>query len=145
MRKAVIILSFALCLLFSTMTAWAGTDLTTKEEPINGSEYVTAERIGVTLGILNGNASCKTTIKLKPGQDVDYAQVTAYIKKSTGSTVKTFNEKVYPTAGRITWKDSHKLAARGTYYLQVNVKCYRNGKKRAFHKNKSMWRIRISI
>lgn len=128
MRKVVIILSFVLCLLFSTTVVLAGTDITTKEEPINGSEYVTTDRIVTAIDILSGNAACETTLKLKPGQDVDYAQVTAYIKKSTGSTVKTFNEKVYPTAGRITWSDSHKLASRGTYYLQVIVKCYRNGK-----------------
>ncbi|SCK01477.1 Uncharacterised protein [uncultured Eubacterium sp.] len=128
MRKVVIILSFVLCLLFSTTVVLAGTDITTKEEPINGSEYVTTDRIVTAIDIVSGNAACETTLKLKPGQDVDYAQVTAYIKKSTGSTVKTFNEKVYPAAGRITWSDSHKLASRGTYYLQVIVKCYRNGK-----------------
>lgn len=128
MKKILIVLLFILCLLLSTMTAWADTDLMTKEEPIIESKYVTTDRIVTAIDILSGNAACETTMKLKPGQDVDYAQVTAYIKKSTGSTAKTFNEKVYPVAGRITWKDSYKLISKGTYYLQVIVKCYRNGK-----------------
>ncbi len=128
MKRVLIILTFMLCLLLSTMTAWAGTDVTTKEEPVNESNYVHFLDLTATIVINSGVAKCGTTAPIKSGDTVDYAQVTAYIKKSTGSTVKTFNEKVYPAAGRITWSDSYKLAARGTYYLQVIVKCYRNGK-----------------
>lgn len=128
MKKVLIVLTFVLCLLLSTMTSWADTELTTKEDPVNILNYVHFREVTTRFSINSGVANCATIAPIKSGDTVDYAEVTAYIKKSTGSTVKTFNEKVYPAAGRITWSDYHKLASRGTYYLQVIVKCYRNGK-----------------
>ena len=129
MRKIIIILSFVLCLALSTMTAWASADITTKQDPVNEMNYIHVLNVTATIFISSGVARCTSAAPIKSGDTVDYAQVTAYIKKSTGSTVKTFNEKVYPAAGRITWSDSHTLTSRGTYYLQVVVKIYKNGKQ----------------
>lgn len=128
MKRVLVVLAFVLCLLLSTMTAWAGTEVTTKENPVDVSNYVRFRNVEIDFSI-NGNvAGCQATAQIKSGETVDYAQITAYIKRNTGSIVKTFGEKVYPAVGKITWKDSHKLASRGTYHLQVIVKCYRNGK-----------------
>ena len=128
MRKTIIVITVVLCLLFSTMPVWAGTVESMRPEQEVQSPYVYVNWLTLNFTINGGNASCSANLPIKTGQDIDYAQVNASIKKSSGTTVKTFNQKVYPKGGEIAWKGSHKLTSRGTYYLHVVVKCYKSGK-----------------
>lgn len=53
--------------------------------------------------------------------------MTAKVKKSNGTVVKTFEEKVYPNSIPMKWRGNHKLQSKGTYYLDCTIKCYRSG------------------
>lgn len=90
--------------------------------------YAYISGLSLNLIINGGDAVCIAGMPVKLGQRIEYAQVNAYIKKSSGTTVKSFSQKVYPTDGEIARKGSHKLTSKGTYYLHVVVKCYKSGK-----------------
>lgn len=131
MRKLILVMMTIACMMCTlVMPAWADAQQAAKQEPDAELQYTYIGRIDVRFSITSkGLAKGSIKMPLKPGKDVDYAQVTMTIKKSSGTTVKTFTEKVYPDGfGSIEWNDSHGLADRGTYYLHANVKLYKNSK-----------------
>lgn len=129
MKKLFVIALAVLCLMLSTVGAWAEADLSARVEPGIELQYVYVSIPTVTLTISNdGVASCKMSIPIKPGKSIDYGNVTAYLKKNMGTTIKTFTDKVYPSAGKLTWKDTYDLQSKGSYYVEVEVKCYKDGK-----------------
>lgn len=115
-------------MIFSTMSVWANTVESVKQEPEVETPYAYISGLSLNLIINGGDAVCIAGMPLKPGQSIEYAQVNAYIKKGSGTTVKTFSQEVYPVGGKIAWKGSYKLTSKGTYYLHVVVKCYKSGK-----------------
>lgn len=128
MRKTSIVITVILCMVFSTIPAWANTVESVQLEKETETPYVYANWITLNFAISGGNAVCIAEMPVKLGQSIEYAQINAYIKKSSGTTVKSFSQKVYPKGGEIAWKDSHKLTSKGTYYLHVVIKCYKSGK-----------------
>lgn len=129
MKKVFVVTLTALSLFISSICVWADADLSEKVEPEVELQYVYFTRAYPTLSIsTSGIANCKMEMPLKPEKTVDYGQVTAYLKKNMGTTIKTFNAKVYPSAGKLTWKDTYDLNSYGSYYLVVEVKCYKGGK-----------------
>ena len=129
MKKLFVIALTILCLMLSTVGAWAEADLSARAEPEMDLQYVNFTRAKASLSISTGGiATCKIEMPLKPDKSVDYGNVTAYLKKSTGITVKTFTDKVYPSAGKFSWNDTHKLTSKGSYCLIVEVKCYKGSK-----------------
>ena len=117
MRKLILVMMTIACIMCAlVMPAWADAQQTTKQDPDAELQYTYVERISLNFTV-------------KTGKNIDYAQVTMTVKKSSGTTVKTFTKKVYPDEiGRISWADSHNLEDRGTYYLHANVKLYKNSK-----------------
>lgn len=128
MRKKSIVITVILCMVFSTIPAWANTAESIQPEQEAEMPYVYASWITLNFTISGGRAVCIAEMPVKPGQSIEYAQVNAYIKKSSGTAVKSFSQKVYPRGGEIAWQDSHRLTSKGTYYLHVIVKCYKSGK-----------------
>ncbi len=128
MRKTTIVITVALCLVFSAMPVWANTVESVRPEIVPETPYAYAGGLSASLVIVNGNVTCTAGMPIKDGKSIEYAQVNAYIKKNSGTTVKSFSQKVYPKGGEIAWKGSHKLTSKGTYYLHVVVKCYKLGK-----------------
>ena len=131
MKKIVFAFAIVSCVIFNTLPVWAATEEQVVVQPeieIN-DPYVHIYGTGLNMNINSGKAICSIAMRLKGSQDIDYAQITATIKKSTGTIVKTFNQKVEPSlAGKVNWTVSHKLPAKGKYYLQATVKLYKNGK-----------------
>ena len=130
MRKLILVMMTIACMMCTlVMPAWADVQQSTKEEPDAELQYTYVERISLDFTITGGKANCSMKMPVKAGKEIDYAQVTMTIKKSSGTTIKTFTKKVYPDGfGYIEWNDSHGLADRGTYYLHANVKLYKNNK-----------------
>lgn len=129
MKKLFVIALTILCLMLSTAGVWAEADLSAKVEPELELQYEYVDEPTATLFVSSeGIASCRLSVPIKPDKTIDYGQVTAYLKKSTGITVKTFTDKIYPSAGKLSWQDTHKLTSRGNYCLIVEVKCYKGGK-----------------
>ena len=128
MRKTTIVITIVLCLIFSAMPVWADTVESVRPEQDAQLPYAYANWLTLNFTINGGNTSCSAEMPIKAGQSIDYPQVNAYIKKSSGAIVKTFSKKVKPMYGKVNWQDTHKLTSRGTYYLHVVVKCYKSGK-----------------
>ena len=49
--------------------------------------------VALSMDIVMGSANCGMLMTLKSGSEIDYAQVTAYIKNNSGTTIITFNEE----------------------------------------------------
>ena len=128
MRKTTIVITVALCLVFSAMPVWANTVESVRPEIVPETPYAYAGGLSASLVIVNGNVTCTAGMPIKDGKSIEYAHVNAYIKKSSGATVKSVSQKVKPMYGKVNWKDTHKLTSRGTYYLYVVVKCYKSGR-----------------
>ncbi len=130
MRKLVLVMMTIACIMCAlVMPAWADAQQTTKQEPDAELQYTYVERISLGFTITGEKAKCSMKMPVKTGKNIDYAQVTMTVKKSSGTTVKTFQKKVYPDGfGYIEWSGSHSLEDRGTYYLHANVKLYKNSK-----------------
>lgn len=129
MKKLFVIALTILCLMLSTVGVWAEADLSARAEPEMDLQYVNFTRAKASLSISTGGiATCKIEMPLKPDKSVDYGNVTAYLKKNMGTTIKTFTDQVYPSAGKLTWKDTYDLQSKGSYYVEVEVKCYKDGK-----------------
>lgn len=128
MRKTAIVIMVIMCMVFSAMPVWADTVESAQPEQEAKVPYIYAGGLNASLSIVSGTAVCTVDMPIKATQSIEYAQVNAYIKKSSGTTVKSFSQKVYPKGGEIAWKDRHKLTNKGTYYLHVVVKCYKAGK-----------------
>ncbi len=129
MKKLFVIALTILCLMLSTAGAWAEADLSSRAEPgiELQYEYIATPRTTISIS-QDGIASCQMSMKVKNGKSIDYGNVTAYLKKNMGTTIKTFTDKAYPSAGNLTWKDTYDLQSKGSYYVEVEVKCYKDGK-----------------
>ena len=130
MRRIVIALTVAICVIVNTLPIWAAGEEQTviQPEPEINAPYIHVNKIIADMSISGGMAKCKVTVITKMDKDVDYGQVTAVIKKNSGTTVKTFTQRVNAASRSINWTASHKLPAKGKYYLQATVKLYKNGK-----------------
>ena len=130
MRKLILVMMIIAWMMCTVaIPIWADVEQSTKQEPDAELQYTYVERISLDFAITGGKAKCSMKMPVKAGKEIDYAQVTMTIKKSSGTTIKTFTKKVYPDEiGRISWADSHNLEDRGTYYLHANVKLYKNSK-----------------
>lgn len=128
-RKCVFVLFIAIVLIFSTTFVWAGNDDLQTERPIDEIElaYTHPMLVDTLFSITSGTAKCGVDFKLKADKTLDYILITAKIKKSTGTFVKTFTEKVYPKSRSMIWNGSYKLQSKGTYYLDCTIKCYKGG------------------
>lgn len=128
MRKTILVMCVLLSLVISTVSVSAETDLSTAVTPDIELQYENFATANVTFSITNGTANCVMSTRLFPGKEIDYGQITAYIKNSSGKIVKTFSKKVYPQLNQWIWSDSYKLTSKGTYHLQATVKFYKNRK-----------------
>ncbi|MGN0391508.1 MAG: hypothetical protein ACI4FW_01430 [Bariatricus sp.] len=128
-KKCVFLLFMAAVLIFSTTFVWAGNDNLQTDKPTDEIEltYNYPTLVKPIFSITSGTANCGVDFHLKADKTLDYILVTAKVKKSTGTVVKTFEEKVYPNSSPMKWRGTYKLQSRGTYYLDCTVKCYKSG------------------
>ncbi len=130
MRKTHLLsMMLVVVLVFSTTFTWAGNTETQIDKTIEETvpTYTYAFKVNSSFSILSGVANCGIDFFLSSGKTLDYIFVTAKVKKSTGTTVKTFEEKLYPKSNPISWRDTYKLTSRGTYYIDFTIKCYKGG------------------
>ncbi|NCF00616.1 hypothetical protein [Emergencia sp. 1XD21-10] len=119
----------AVVLILSTTFAWAGNGDFQTEKPIDEIElpYTYPTLVKSIFSITSGTAKCGVDFLLKSDKTLDYILVTAKVKKSTGTVIKTFTEEVYPDSGLMKWRGTYKLQSKGTYYLDCTIKCYKGG------------------
>ena len=123
MRKLILVMMIIACMMCTVaIPIWADVEQSTKQEPDAELQYTYVERISLDFAIAEGKAKCSMKMPVKAGKEIDYAQVTMTIKKSSGTTIKTFTKKVYPDEiGRISWADSQigRASCRERVYVLV--------------------------
>lgn len=128
MKKKCVILFFIVVMLISSTTfVWAGNDELQTDKPTDELEmaYTYPSLVNPVFSITSGTANCGVDFHLKSDKTLDYILVTAKVKKSTGTVVKTFEEKVYSKSIPMKWRGTYKLQSKGTYYLDCAIKCYK--------------------
>ena len=128
-KKCVFLLSMVVMLIFSTTFVWAGNDDLQTDKPSDELEmaYTYPSLVNPVFSITSGTANCGVDFRLKSDKTLDYILVTAKVKKSTGTVVKTFEEEVYSKSIPMKWRGTYKLQSKGTYYLDCTIKCYKGG------------------
>lgn len=126
MKKKLIILSMILCLLMAPMTSWASSVEYSAGQVMPRYTYV--DGINTLLGISSGTATAAVQVYENPADPFDYSKLTVYLKKTTGTTVKTWTATKYPNSGGyFSWSGTYKLTSRGTYYIKAVNKLYVDG------------------
>jgi len=126
MKKKLIILGMVLCLLTTPLAAWADSATYSTGETVM-PRYTYVNGINTTFGIVDGTAGCSITVYEKAASPFDYSKLTVYLKKSSGTTVKTWTATKYPSSsGYFNWSKTYELTARGSYYIKAVNKLYKN-------------------
>lgn len=126
MKKKLLILMMILCLLMTPLAAWADSAAYSNGETVM-PRYTTVAGINTIFNIVDGTAQGAVTVQRRTANPFDYSKITVYLKKSSGTTVKTWTATKYPTAGgSFTWSDSYDLTSKGTYYLEAKNKLYQD-------------------
>ena len=128
-KRCVISMIMAIVLMFSTTFVWAENNELQTEKPVDEMNltYTYSALVKPSFSIVSGTANCGVEFYLKSDKTLDYILVIAIVKKSTGTVVKIFSEKVYPKGSSMKWIDTYKLQSKGTYYLDCTIKCYKGG------------------
>lgn len=128
MKKIRLIMITMILVIFSIVPSWAAEE-TSRIDPEPFLPYTYINSLSVNLNITGSTALCYISMPIKAEKRIDYVQITATLKNSSGTTKKTFKDKVYPGIGNIiNWTKNYKLEEKGTYYLQANLNLYKGGK-----------------
>lgn len=123
MKKKLIILSMILCLLMAPLSAWASSGEYSTGQVMPRYAYV--DGINTLFNISGSTATGVVTVYENTSDPFDYSKLTVYLKKTTGTTVKTWTATKYPNSGGyFTWTDTYKLTSKGTYYIKAVNKLY---------------------
>lgn len=127
MKKKLMILGMVLCLLITPLSAWASSaEYSTGETATPYYTYVNA--VQTVLSISGGTATGIVTVYENPNKPFDYSKLTVYLKKSSGTTVKTWTTTKYLNSyGYFKWTDTYDLTSKGTYYIKAVNRLYKNG------------------
>ena len=126
MKKKLMILTMILCLLMMPLSAWASSGEYTTGQVTPRYAYV--DGINTLLGISSGTATGVVTVYENTSDPFDYSKLTVYLKKTTGTTVKTWTATKYPNSGGyFTWTGTYDLTSTGTYYIKAVNKLYVDG------------------
>lgn len=126
MKKKLLALIMTFCLLMTPMTAWADSATYSTGETVS-PRYTTVFGINTIFNIVDGTAQGAVTVEQRDANPFDYSKITVYLKKSSGTTVKTWTATKYPnSAGIFTWSGSYDLTSRGTYYIKAVNKLYQD-------------------
>lgn len=126
MKKKLLILTMTLCLLMIPLAAWADSATYSNGETIM-PRYTTVAGINTIFNIVDGNAQGAVTVYQRDADPFDYSKLTVYLKKSSGTTVKTWTATKYPNSmGYFNWSGSYDLTSKGTYYLEAKNKLYQD-------------------
>lgn len=127
MKKKLLILMMILCLLMTPLAAWADSATYSTGETVT-PRYSTVALVNTILNITaDGTAQGAVTVYQRDANPFDYSKITVYLKKSSGTTVKTWTATKYPSsAGLFSWSDSYDLTSKGTYYLEAKNKLYQD-------------------
>ena len=126
MKKKLLIIGIIICLLMTPVAAWADSSFYTTGDSIM-PRYTCVNGINTTFGISEGTAGISITVQEKANNPFDYSKLTVYLKKSSGTTIKTWTATCYPSLGDFTWRKTYALTSRGTYYVKAVNKIYKNG------------------
>lgn len=126
MKKKLLIIGMILCLLMTPLAAWADSAVYSMGETVT-PRYATVNVVNTILNITSGTAQAAVTVFENPNDPFDYSKITVYLKKSSGTTVKTWTATKYPSsAGLFSWSGSYDLTSRGTYYIKAVNKLYQD-------------------
>ncbi len=127
MKKRITILCVVLCLVMTPLAAWGNSGTYATGETAT-PWYTYANGVKTLFGITDGVAGCIVTVYEKTASPFDYSKLTVYLKKSSGTTVKTWTATKYPSSsGYFNWTKEYALTARGSYYIKAVNKLYKNG------------------
>ena len=127
MKRRLIALGMICCMLMAPVTVWGNTSAYSSEE-IATPWYTYVNVVNTILSIDDGVATCHVKVFENSSKPFDYSKLTVYLKKSSGTTVKTFTATKYPSSlGYFTWTDTYNLTAKGTYYIKAVNKLYKDG------------------
>lgn len=124
MKKKLMILSMILCLLMAPMTSWASSAEYSAGQVMPRYAYV--DLVNTLFSIDNsGTATAIVRVYENPDDPFDYSKLTVYLKKTTGTTVKTWTATKYPNSGGyFNWSGTYELTSKGTYYIKAVNKLY---------------------
>lgn len=126
MKKKLLILTMTFCLLMTPLAAWADSATYSTGETAT-PWYTTVAGINTIFNITDGTAQGVVTVYQRTANPFDYSKITVYLKKSSGTTVKTWNATKYPnSAGHFNWTGSYDLTSKGTYYIKAVNKLYQD-------------------
>lgn len=127
MKKKLLVIGMILCLLMTPLAAWADSATYSTGETAT-PWYTSVAAINTILNITSdGTAQGAVTVYQKNSNPFDYSKITVYLKKSSGTTVKTWTATKYPSsAGLFSWSGSYDLTSRGTYYIKAVNKLYQD-------------------
>lgn len=127
MIKKLMILSMVICLLMTPLAAWADSSEYSTDAVVM-PRYTHVNSIKTIFGITEGTAACSVTVFENTANPYDYTKLTVYLKKSSGTTVKTWTATGYPNASNYyRWSKTYALTTRGSYYIKAVNKLYKNG------------------
>lgn len=129
MKKKLLLMGMILCLLMTPLAAWADSAAYSTGDAVT-PRYTTVAGINTIFGITDdGVAEGAVTVTERYANPFDYSKLTVYLKKSSGTTVKTWTATKYPNSmGYFTWSNSYDLTSKGTYYIEAVNKLYQNDK-----------------
>lgn len=126
MKKKLLIIGMVLSLLMTPLAAWADSASYSAGETVS-PRYTTVFGINTIFNITSGTAEGAVTVQQRDANPFDYSKITVYLKKSSGTTVKTWTATKYPNSmGYFTWSGSYDLTSRGTYYIKAVNKLYQD-------------------
>ena len=127
MKKRLVVVGMILCLLITPMAAWGESSIYSTGEVVT-PYYTHANMVKTIFSITDGTAVCSITVYEKAASPFDYSKLTVYLKKSSGTTVKTWTATKYPNSmNYFNWNKEYALTARGSYYIKAVNKLYKNG------------------
>ena len=79
------------------------------------------------LDVSGGTADCVVTVVPKTSASIDSVTAWVQLKNSNGVLQKGWNGAMMKSGTDFVFKNSHQLTAKGSYYLDVTLYCYKNG------------------
>lgn len=124
MRKLISIYLSLVLIIVGAVTAYASPPDNTIT-PYFNSIY----NVAYTFNIDGSTADIKIRVMPKSNNEPDYVKVTAKLmKEGSSSPVKTWNETLYIDGVSFKFHKTKVLLSKGNYYLDANVKSYKDGK-----------------
>lgn len=110
-------------MLLSTNAVFA--DNTSSDSYDTAPRYSTLLSVYPLFKLVDNKATCSITATVNSSSGIDHAVIAAKIKKSNGTVVKSFEQKVLVNLGKIAWNNSYNLTTKGSYYMQYTIKSYK--------------------